>query len=1366
MMRKRLLSVLLTGALMVSTLMPGMAVSAAETKSAEDSLVASYDFDNETLDNSVKEGDAAKAIVTGLGDYSGAVKYGAGREGGKAVRLGDYGLQLNQKNLGDNFTVSLWLKPEGTIANNQSVLFLGYHNPELWYALAGRDAKNAVKMWAKGGQYSWTEFGTLELGNDWHQVTITGDGKNLKAYLDGVVLSTTETSNPLTGSNQDIYLGATNWDPEFTGLMDEVKIYNTALTEAEIQAENKEYYEGLLQAKVATLTEKDLLGMNTSADAVTYNLSLPKTVAGSTVEWASSDEKVIAGDGTVVNPAKDTEVTITANVKAGTLTASKTFTFTVKAVDRTALDELIAKAEKLDISLCTKESKDALAAAIKDAKEAVSLTDIDKATTNLHRAIAALAYVEEYADPFAAIDTLAPAKTKEMIVGKSEQLFTIPDSVKDNVTVEYYSSDDSSATYKDGKVTALKEGRVTVTAIVKAAYNGYMEEYSTALNISAVDAKEVVGLAAEEETLLSIKESEINQLLTEDLELPSEIDGMDAEITYRVDDADSRYVSVKDHTLKVTRPYAGEGNYSFTLKADIKIADKTVTQEFPLTIAEGVSADTYAGYVYVCFGNVGGADVQQVHLFLSEDGLNWTALNGFHPIFETGTDYADLIQTAGTHNYTVKEGADISETVSGDASVLFPFEGNDQGIRDPYMIRGCREEDSNKVWILATDLNTMASKYGGKLDTNVVGNWGTMSHAGSTKIFVYETEDWVHWERRYIDVGAEVAAGAAWAPEAVYNPEKDNYLVYWSCRVGTDDYARNRLYCNETKDFKTFGPTKMYEQEAFYKNWGKLVNQNDGYGNIDTSQLWVADEDGNPYGTLYRVVKDETNNHIELMSADTVLDPDVDYDNADANRITPYTFNGKEYANKASLSGLNDYQKAEVVWNWFASESTGNHFQYISQKNMEKMSGAYEGATMFKFNDRDEWCVMIDFYGNNSVRYEPYVTTDLSKADSIQKVSSGYGRTGGDVGCHGGMIPITAAEYNTLIDTYNADTTVDNYHPIEYIDCDKRELQDLKETIDAAMADEKVSDEVKEQLADSLTKAESMLAVPTVNADASKGLAAQVGSYLQAGEIKLSKDMVSLNKNGSQEVTAEVTPSDLKLTWNSADEKVATVADGKIKAAGAGSTFVFARCGRQVLAKVKVQVDVTSSQLPYVDVAKNDWFYDAVAYNYYAKTMTGLDDTHFGPAQTLVRAQFAAVLHKMNGQPETAYNPLFSDVAAGQWFTECVLWAADKKIVTGYSGTQMFGPNDNVTREQMATMMYRYAKDYKKYDVTANGDYNSFPDAANVQPFAKDAMKWAVSNGIITGKTIDEKLMLDPQGSANRAECATIIQRFIEKYGK
>ncbi len=192
----------------------------------------------------------------------------------------------------------------------------------------------------------------------------------------------------------------------------------------------------------------------------------------------------------------------------------------------------------------------------------------------------------------------------------------------------------------------------------------------------------------------------------------------------------------------------------------------------------------------------------------------------------------------------------------------------------------------------------------------------------------------------------------------------------------------------------------------------------------------------------------------------------------------------------------------------------------------------------------------------------------------------------------------------------------------------------------------------------------------------------------------------------------------------------------------------------------------TPVKLPYVDVAKNAWYYDAVAYNYAEKTMTGKDATHFAPEETLVRAQFAAVLHKMNGEPGMDYKAVFSDVTAGDWFKNAVLWAADAKIVTGYTGTDLFGANDPVTRAQMATMMYRYAKEYKKYEVKADGDYNSFPDAGDVQEFAVDAMKWAVAEGIITGKTINGKLMLDPQGSANRAECATIIQRFMEKYEK
>ena len=123
-------------------------------------------------------------------------------------------------------------------------------------------------------------------------------------------------------------------------------------------------------------------------------------------------------------------------------------------------------------------------------------------------------------------------------------------------------------------------------------------------------------------------------------------------------------------------------------------------------------------------------------MFLSEDGLNWTALNGFNPVFNVGTDYIDKIKKAGTHNYTVAEGTDITATTSGDASVLFPFEGIDNGIRDPYIIRGCRKDDSDKIWILATDLNTMASRYGGSLNNNTVGNWVRCQQA-EAQVFSY-----------------------------------------------------------------------------------------------------------------------------------------------------------------------------------------------------------------------------------------------------------------------------------------------------------------------------------------------------------------------------------------------------------------------------------------------------------------------------------------------------------------------------------------------------------------------------------------------------------------------------------------------------
>ncbi len=186
----------------------------------------------------------------------------------------------------------------------------------------------------------------------------------------------------------------------------------------------------------------------------------------------------------------------------------------------------------------------------------------------------------------------------------------------------------------------------------------------------------------------------------------------------------------------------------------------------------------------------------------------------------------------------------------------------------------------------------------------------------------------------------------------------------------------------------------------------------------------------------------------------------------------------------------------------------------------------------------------------------------------------------------------------------------------------------------------------------------------------------------------------------------------------------------------------------------------------FKDVSADGWYRDYVQYVYDEKIMVGKDETHFAPDERIARAQFAVMLHRMEGEPEIEYKDTFPDVEKGIWYTDAILWAASTKVVTGYTDSGLFGPADHITREQMAMMMCRYAKNFKKYAVSEDGDYSKFPDAESVQPFAQEAMKWAVKEEIITGKTIDGKLLLDPQGSANRAECATIIQRFLEKYDK
>ena len=183
--------------------------------------------------------------------------------------------------------------------------------------------------------------------------------------------------------------------------------------------------------------------------------------------------------------------------------------------------------------------------------------------------------------------------------------------------------------------------------------------------------------------------------------------------------------------------------------------------------------------------------------------------------------------------------------------------------------------------------------------------------------------------------------------------------------------------------------------------------------------------------------------------------------------------------------------------------------------------------------------------------------------------------------------------------------------------------------------------------------------------------------------------------------------------------------------------------------------------LPFTDVTSRDWFYDAVAYVYDKGMMEGTTDTTFAPTMNLTRSMIAQVLYNLEERPEAPGAAGFPDVAAGAWYADAVNWAAARGIVKGYD-TGAFGPEDSVTREQLAAILYRYAQ-AKGYDTTQGGmAVREFSDSASISDWAQTAMSWAVNAQVLSGKGNG---VLDPQGTATRAEVAQMLMNFGEHVG-
>lgn len=183
----------------------------------------------------------------------------------------------------------------------------------------------------------------------------------------------------------------------------------------------------------------------------------------------------------------------------------------------------------------------------------------------------------------------------------------------------------------------------------------------------------------------------------------------------------------------------------------------------------------------------------------------------------------------------------------------------------------------------------------------------------------------------------------------------------------------------------------------------------------------------------------------------------------------------------------------------------------------------------------------------------------------------------------------------------------------------------------------------------------------------------------------------------------------------------------------------------------------TYSKLPFSDVRIADWFYNDVKYVYEKGMMSGTAADVFAPNATTTRAMIVTILYRLEGSPAVTGTSAFVDVPAGQWYTDAVNWAAANQIVKGTSATT-FAPNDSITREQMAAILYRYAQ-YKGYDVTKRADLSGYSDNSQVSAYAKDALAWANAAKLINGVT---NTTLAPQGNATRAQVSAILHRFCD----
>lgn len=529
---KKIVSGLLAGALVVTSMFTGNVVS-AKAEGAAVEPIATYNFNATDSSSDGTLGDGVTLIATtasALNPYSGTPVYGQGRSGDsndKAIKTGNYGLKLDHTNLGSEYTVSLWVKPDGTIAGNTNVLFIGYHDPEKWVGVAGINGTQSCKVWTNDASdtvHHQTAANLTLPKSEWTMITLAQSGRDLDVYENGsLVNSYDNAAEALNGPNQSIWLAACYWDPSFIGYIDDVEIYNKKLDAIQIykmfdQREESEVF----AAGELTTNNQMVVFVGSNSAKVTVNPVVGVYPDNITYSFTSSDSSVAA-----------------VNTATGEITAVKggTATITTKAVYKN--NEATAKTAETHIL--------------------VKEPPVEVVNINPFTKIKSEAFNDFTVGPKAASNALANA---------------IPADVKNLVTVEYTSSKPEVATVDKttGIVTGVKVGYTIVTTKVKSKSDGFEMEYQTVVKVD-LDMNGITVSAAK----TSLGKGEKVDLSTN---YPAAVKAASPTVSYKATGA----VSVNTKNGQVTASKAGNGTVivkfkaggkTFTKKVNFKVGDIT-----------------------------------------------------------------------------------------------------------------------------------------------------------------------------------------------------------------------------------------------------------------------------------------------------------------------------------------------------------------------------------------------------------------------------------------------------------------------------------------------------------------------------------------------------------------------------------------------------------------------------------------------------------------------------------------------------------------------------------------------------------------------------------------------------------------------